>query len=119
MSTYSFSFFLAIVMYTLSSLPYCIAAGSIKIINDNIQSNLPSDRLGHGTFSGNTEVELAFVAALLYSTSTISESYEQISQELLGGIEDLIDATIHREESGRVSLVDGERPHVFDISDTG
>ena len=96
-----------------------IAAGSIKIINDNIQSNLPSHRLGNGTFSGNTEVELAFVAALLYSTSTSSESNDQISQELLGGIEDLIDATIHREESGRVSLVDGERPHVFDISDTG
>ena len=114
----TYSFFLAIVMYTLSSLPYCNAAGSIKIINDNIQSNLPSDRLGHGTFSGNTEVELAFVAALLYSTST-AESNDQISQELLGGIEDLIDATIHREESGRVSLVDGERPHVFDISDTG
>ena len=117
MSTLSNSFFLAIVLHTLSSLRYCYAAGSIKIINDSIQSNLPSNRLGHGNHTYDTEVELAFVAAL-YSTFT-SDYSEQISQELLGGIEDMIDDTIHREESGRVSLVDGKRPHVFDVSDTG
>ena len=93
----------------------------ISIISDSTASNVASNRLGPGSFTGDTNVEFTFVGSVSGSlnASTFPSPGHSASQDLVRGVEELVSATIGHEEAGRVSLAVGMRPRVDIITDIG
>lgn len=91
----------------------------ISIISDSTASNVASNRLGPGSFTGDTNVEFTFVGSVNGSlnASTFPSPGHSASQDLVRGVEELVSATIGHEEAGRVSLAVGMRPRVDIITD--
>lgn len=92
---------------------------AISIISDNAISDVASNRLGRGAFTGRTNVEFTFIGSVkgnLNAANFLSPGHSA-SQDLIQGVADLISATINHEEAGIVSLADGIRVDI--ITDIG
>ncbi len=99
-----------------STYLFC-AASPISITTDGTQlPSLSSNKLYHGQFTGKINVEFTFLGSLNGLKYQESSNH---SEDLIRGIEDLVDATISWKEADIVKLTEGMVPHVDIVTDIG
>ncbi|KAL7554586.1 hypothetical protein ACHAWF_018069 [Thalassiosira exigua] len=105
----------------LALLTCSICTGSdITIISDSSNAGVDSIHiLGSGSFVGNTNVEFTFVSSVdgYLKASSISYVGQSVIEDLMLGVEKMVETTLSHEEADRVSLSAGSGPEVKIITD--